>query len=80
MLEYNFLKKDLNTLMAVFSIRPMRRKDVRRRALIEEVNNWLQNLCQRQGFHFYGHGTLFENQYLLGKDKIHLSKGQRHFC
>lgn len=43
MLEYSFLKKDLNTLMVVFSIRPMRRKDVRRRALIEEVNNWLQN-------------------------------------
>lgn len=33
------------------------------------------------GFWFYDHGTLFENQHLLGRDEMYFSKQEkRYFC
>lgn len=49
-------------------------KGLGRRALILYVNSWLQTWCWQQDFGFYDHGTLFEDQWLLRKDKIHLTK------
>lgn len=60
--------------MVFSSILLVRGKGVRRRALIEQVNNWLRNWCWWQSLGFYDHGTLFAEQHLLGRDGIHLTK------
>lgn len=63
------------------SVLLMRGKDVRKRALIEEVKNWLWNWCGQQGLRFCDRGTLFEDQCLLGRDGVQLSKwGKDNFA
>lgn len=56
------------------SVLLMRGKDVRKRALIEEVKNWLWNWCGQQGLRFCDRGTLFEDQCLLGRDRMRFPK------
>jgi len=58
----------------VVSILSARGKAMRRRALVEQANNWLQNWCRWQVFVFYGCMTLFADKCLLGRDGQHLTK------
>lgn len=53
-----------------YSILLMRRKDVRRQALIGQINNYLAvELLLATGFWVL---QPFEDQHLLGRDRIHL--------
>jgi len=60
------------TAQVVFSSVLLERgKGVKRMELILHVNNWLHSWCQKQDFGFYDHGTMFQDQCLLG---IHTTK------
>lgn len=54
--------------MVVSSVLLVSEKGVRKRALIKQVNKWLQNWCWQQTSVFYGHVTLSAEQCLLGRD------------
>ena len=66
--------KGMRAQVVFSSILPSRGKGARRRALIGQVNNWLQNWCWRPGFGSYDHRTLFTDQCLFGRDGILLTK------
>ncbi|XP_068782230.1 uncharacterized protein [Struthio camelus] len=73
--------KGLGAQVVFSSILPVRGKDRRRSRRIFQVNSWLRRWCWQQGFGFYDHGTLFEDQQLMGRDGIHLTKrGTRVFA
>lgn len=57
--------KSMEAQVVFSSILRVRGKGARRRMLIGQVSNWLQNWCWWQGFGFYDHRTLFSDQQLL---------------
>lgn len=52
----------------------MREKGSGRSGLVQWVKTWLCGWRYKQVFGSYGHGTLFEEQGLLSKGGIHLTK------
>ncbi|XP_068784552.1 uncharacterized protein [Struthio camelus] len=73
--------KGLGAQVVFSSILAVRGKDGRSSRPIFQVNNWLRHCCWQQGFGFCDHGTLFEDQQLMGRDGIHLTKrGRRVFA
>ena len=38
------------------------------------INSWLHGWCHHEGFGFYDNGVFFNDDNMLGKDGIHLSK------
>lgn len=55
------------------SILPVRREDGKRRRWIFQVN-WRHCWCWQQCLGFYNHGTLSEDQQLMERDGIYLTK------
>lgn len=49
-------------------------KGLRRSRHVRRVNNSLHSRWQQKRFDFYYHGKVFEDQGLLGRDRIHLFK------
>lgn len=62
------------------SVLPVRGKDGRMKRWIFQVNNCLCCWCCQQGFGFYNHGTLLEDQELMGRVGIYHTKRGTHVC
>lgn len=60
--------KGLRAQVIFPSVLPVREKDGRRREQTFQVNNWLWCWCRQQGFGFFDHGTLIEDQELTGRE------------
>lgn len=65
--------KGMGTQVEFSSILPVSRKAARRRALMVQISNCLQNRCWQKGFGICGYGTQ-----LLGIDRICLTKGHKY--
>ncbi|KAG6933402.1 hypothetical protein G0U57_019236 [Chelydra serpentina] len=56
------------------SILPVAGKGRGRDRRIVEVNEWLRRWCRREGFGFFDHGMVFQEEGVLGRDGLHLTK------
>ncbi|XP_067418891.1 uncharacterized protein [Emydura macquarii macquarii] len=66
--------KEFEAQVVFSSILPVQGKGPGRDRRIVEVNAWLRRWCRREGFGFFDHGMLFQEEGLLGRDGIHLTK------
>ena len=73
--------KGLGAQVVFSSVLRVREKDGKRSRRVFQVNSWLRRCCWQQGFGVYGHGTVFEERQLMGRDGIHPTKrGTRVFA
>ncbi|CAM5135410.1 unnamed protein product [Eretmochelys imbricata] len=73
--------KAFEAQMVFSSILPMEGKGPGRDRRIVEVNEWLHRWCQREGFGFFDQRIVFQEEGLLGRDGLHLTKrGKRIFA
>ena len=56
------------------SILPVRGKGAARNRRLMQINFWLHGWCHCEGFGFYDNKIFFDDNSLLGRDGIHLSR------
>ncbi|XP_065410850.1 uncharacterized protein LOC135973127 isoform X2 [Chrysemys picta bellii] len=66
--------KEFEAQVVFSSILPVQGKGRGRDRRIVEVNEWLRRWCRREGFGFFDHGMVFQEEGVLGRDGLHLTK------
>ena len=66
--------KNIGAQVIFSSILPVRGKGAARNRCVMYINSWLHGWCHREGFGFYDNGVFFNDNNMLGRDGIHLSK------
>ncbi|XP_065436072.1 uncharacterized protein LOC135979801 [Chrysemys picta bellii] len=66
--------KEFEAQVVFSSILPVQGKGRGRDRRIVEVNEWLRRWCRREGFGFFNHGMVFQEEGVLGRDGLHLTK------
>uniref|UniRef100_A0A8C8RI01 C2H2-type domain-containing protein n=1 Tax=Pelusios castaneus TaxID=367368 RepID=A0A8C8RI01_9SAUR len=66
--------KEFGAQVVFSSILPVKGRGPSRDRCILEVNAWLRRWCYQEGFGFLDHGMLFQEEGLLGRDGLHLSR------
>lgn len=72
-IKQGMVVKGLGAQVIFSSVLPVRVKDGKRSRQIFQVN-WMHHWCWQQGFGFYNPGTLLEDQELIVRDGLHLTR------
>ena len=67
-------QKGVDAEVIFSSSMPVNGKGAGRNRGLMQINTWLCVWCYGQGFGFHGHGTLFDDFNLLGRDRNHLTR------
>nr|XP_014432603.1 uncharacterized protein LOC106732511 [Pelodiscus sinensis] len=72
--------KEFGAQVVFSSVLPVKIRGRGKDRCILEVNAWLRRSCRRKGFGFLDHGILFQEEGMLSREGVHLSrKGKKVF-